>query len=247
MYAAVFNRLAAAVNQLTRIRLDIPIQVEIRNISGEARVPAAVGPDGASCSETSGVIAWADNQTPPAAEATNAQPWDVMVGSGFGASQGGGLDGCPFELVTQRVDVAWRISTTPAYAAAMPNWLSEAVTDGAGALLALVITTTSHDRRVIASGFDDSDGCCRADDLPCPGHWHSGGQYMKWIRSETSSTECVVLQQGTVTAPAPPTGDFSIGRDPDMGSGVWCGNSSAGTVTVTLYDNTPFIQFALRD
>lgn len=247
MYAAVFNRLASAVNQLTRIRLDIPIQVDVRNGAGEARVSADMGPSGVSCTATGSVIGWADNQTPPAASVTSWDIWDVMIGSGFGASQGGGLDGCPFELVTQRVDVQWRISANPAYAAAMPAWLDEAITDGAGGLLASIVTTTSHDRRVIADGFDDGDPCCRADHVPCPGHWLHAGQYMKWLRSETSSTACVVLQQGTVTAPAPPTGDFSIGRDPDMAEGVWCGNSSAGTVSVTLYDNTPFIQFALRD
>lgn len=251
IYAQVHNRIAAGVNLLTKLRIDLPITVSARDHTGSATKGVTTTPGGQTCTDTGAIAQWSDGVSPLAAPADTEGVWDILAGASmsFTAFQSAGLecDGATgYQVTTDRQDWEWKLELDGPYLDALPPYLRSMFDAAQIGLLAKVIHRTTRDSRQ-ATTMGDSDGCCKADDLPCPGHWHDGGTYFKWVPTVVEETSCGVQDQGTVAAGTPPTGDMKIGRDSDMEEGTFCTNGSVSEVEVTLYNQTTYVTFALSD
>ena len=71
--------------------------------------------------------------------------------------------------------------------------------------------------------------------------------YYRWVEDTQTDILCGDGAPGTITAALPPVSDFNIGRDSDMPAGVWCGIGAVDRREVTLFDTTPYVEFALTD
>lgn len=245
IYAETHNRLAAAVDLLTKIRVDLPTVISVRRHDGEASRTVF---ESESCSDTGAFALWIDAQQPPTVNSVTPVAWDVVsLPTLLTADQVAGIEGCPFALVTTRTDQEWKVEIDSVYQDALPDWLAGLFDVGRARMLTRTDhTVTRYSRQ--ATDLAGSDGCCNADDLPCPGHWSGGGGvYYRWVESTQTETICGDGAQGTITASLPPVSDFNIGRDSDMPAGVWCGIGSVDRREVTLFDTTPYVEFDLVD
>lgn len=246
IYAETHNRLAAAIDLLVKLRIDLPVVVSTRENTGSATKAVTALPAGASCSDTGAVAAWVDNAQPPAVGAVTEGSWVEAVGLSFGAtaSQTASLT-CGFEIRTDRLDVEWKVEVAPTYLEALPQYLRDLFDGGKVGLAAKTVTTVHREAREAAPDLASSDECCRADHLPCPGHWGESGTYYRWIPTEEIQETCEIRTGGSITAGSPPSGGLNLGRDTDMSPGVFCSNSLFHRVEVTLYSTTPFVEFGL--
>lgn len=250
-YAEVHNRLAAAANLLTKLRIDLPIRVLARRFTGNASTGVALTPEGQNCTDTGLIHGWSDGAHPPAAEAPNESEWDILAGASmsFNAYQSSGI-GCDgsgnFQLQTSRLDWEWKVEIDGPFILALPAYLRELFDASQVGLLAKTVTRTITATRE-ATTYEDSDGCCKADDEPCPGFWREGSAYYKWVPQIDETVECGVAGQGRYSASGPPSGDFRFGRTTDMNPGTFCGNGTTSEVEVTLYATTSYVTFQLSE
>ncbi len=242
LYAEVFNRIAQALNLLTKMRVEIPVLMKARSITGSAERSVALAPSGVTCSDTGNVAGWLDGATPEVSGATVEGVWDDTTG--FTVQQTAAIYGCPFTLRTERTDQEWKVEIDSQFAHALPDHIAELFDAGKIGVLAKIVTTTQFQTRTaVAEG--DSDGCCRAEDRPCHGHWRAGSEFYAWLATSEVQTTCGVITAGRLTAAVPPAGDFNFGRDSAMNPGVFCSNSSFSMIEVTLYQTTPFVEWGL--
>lgn len=215
IYADTVNRLARAVNLLTRIRIDLPIQWELRQTigTGQAAVTPATGGFGSCDSSTYQV--WADDLNPPTAVMPAPDPlgWVVYTTAPtFSVVHGASLECCggtsDWCLLTSRIDYDWQATVLPAWAPALPAhiaaWLASATI---GTVARVARTRYHHIRR----DEDPRDLC-----LGLAEPW----RYEKVI--EIDETICVLVEAGTpFTLPAPSRGDHAK-RKPLAGDPTFC-------------------------
>lgn len=246
MYAQVHNRLAAGVDLLTKLRIDVPVLISTRESTGSATKTVEALPEGASCSDTGAVAAWVDNASPAPVTSVTPGSW-VESGTSTAtitATQSAYMI-CGFQIQTDRLDAEWKAEVVPQYLEALPTYLQEMFDSGEIGLAARTVTTIHRESREAAPDMASSDECCQADNLPCPGHWGEGGTYYRWVIDEEVSTTCEIRTAGTVTAGSPPSGGLKLGRDSDMNPGVFCSNSLFAQTEVTLYGTTAYVEFSL--
>lgn len=244
MYAEVFNRLVKAVNLLTKCRIDLPVHFLARSITyhGERPVTLTEGDGSGGCALGGYVAAWGDGLTAPAANtvtSTGAWAEEPVIG----ASSNAALGGCPYLIGTSRTVTEYRIEIDPDFWDAVPAPVLELFDLGQTGFLALKETSQSADRRE-AVAFALSDGCCLASEAPCPGSWFGGGNYYRWVQSVNNLTsECLIVNSGTLEAPGLLSCDYKIGRSASMASGDFCLNGPSSSASLTLVvDQGAFIE-----
>jgi len=215
LYADTHNRMARAVNLLTRLRLDVPLKWEQRDYwySGET----AVNPYIVTGTCDSAVRqAWLDNATPPDAniltydsgwyEVTSAPSIQGFSGAGLGCCNGTG-DWC---LGTSRVDTEWRVSIAPGWENAVADHVRALVQVGSLGVVAVREESIYYHRRY------DEDPRTVCAGSPAANRWE-----MVVLKD---STDCIAVSPGRLQVPTAPAGDFGVfkptaGSDPcDWGS-----------------------------
>lgn len=229
MYAEVFNRLASAVNLLDKARVDLPIQFKARDTVYGGSSPASLHElDGTGCTTNGLYKAWGDGLSPAGAAFISTGDWyEFLSISGLASSV---LSGCPTAMLSTRKNVEYRVEVDPAFAFALPAAIAGLINDGNTGFLALSSTTFSTSRRVV----DDTATAQQCPTETPGGFWLEDGHTYSWIGEVTSTEACVLVNAGTLSAPAIPGGDYFLGRSVIMDTGVFCANQESASATLNL-------------
>jgi hypothetical protein len=200
IYADVHNRLARAVNLLTRLRLDIPLRWEYRIL--EYQGARSVTPDSLSGScDSSTFQAWIDAQTPPPATTLIADSgWiESFTPPSFLALYGTDLTCCPntsnWCLVSFRRDTQWRVTIAPGWEDAVSPHVRDLVAIAPIGSVAQRVEERVRHRRI------DEYPRTQCSGVNTPWKW-------KQDRLLDNVVTCEAVKAGTLTAPMPPAGDF---------------------------------------
>lgn len=212
IYAETHNRVAAAYNLLTRLRLDVPLKWETRTRqwSGTSE-PDLTSPGGYVSGACDGAVytAWLDDAIcPTASTADYDSGWvEELSAPSVLAIYGAGLGCAPgttdWGLNSFRQEVQWRVTIHPDWGAAIPAHIQDLV-DVAG-----VGTVAVRTEQMFRYGREDSTPRAECDGVP---------QSYQWVQDVIIDTStCVALPSGTVTASPPPPGDVAVFK-PTAGS-----------------------------
>jgi hypothetical protein len=227
----VYNRLALAVNLLTRARLDVPVGFRWRTVQYWADRPVSTTPPGA-------LNSWLDNAGQPAGWG-EAVPsiWDEFpITYSVGASLETFLEyGDPMNLTAERIDIDYQAMIAPNWVKCVPQRILDMIDVGQTGFVAVRELTVQTDRRQVNP----------ASTVNCDGsYWESGGQRMEWVPDVDSHTsECVVISSGTLVAPGIPPMDYYHGL-----SVPECHNTGVSFHDLTLAgDRMAYIEVPLVD
>jgi hypothetical protein len=182
--ADLYNQFASCLNLLTRVRVMLPMRLEVSSgiasrtssvtgVKTAADSPAVVGDDAvywdgtpADCPSPGATGVWAVPD--------GGNPWASVVAEIDGTGSGSN-----WNVVTARVNtrIRWQLTEPDAIEALPETWRGMLETHGA--VLAKIRTRTVILSRQLTD-LDHSQGCCHPYQEPCHGDWYHGdGQY--WL------------------------------------------------------------------
>ena len=253
MYAEVFNRLAKAVNLLTRARVMLPFEVQCKtqNFSGTKEITPDWPTDMPVCSEGKYTVVWAGS--PPDAGTLDSEDADwVECGLGASASSSGGidLDNCTgsngFLAYTHRQVTAYRVQLTTGYELAIPAAWRDQVAS-IGGFVGIYQSSTQQARCNDVTSADDADGCCpdyQTDPGLCGPDWWDTDLGKGWggcgPYPVEEIAECRMLSAGTLDPGTPPDGAPFVGGHNTQSPPVRCGNSSGKSISISVLNDPGF-------
>ncbi len=258
MEAELFDRLSSAVNLLDKVRLDLPLKFKFRTITsyGYSDLSPVLLRDTTECTESGLVAAYADGQSTPGAGGPPKLPdgsydpgvwpevsaWDEWTE--IGASKSGTPFGCPFQIQSYRQDTEYRAEVDPDFYDAVPTALLDHINGGGTGFLANYQTARSTWHRESVSEPD-------ADRCPSGGgggaHWFTDTEQYRWtITNIIPPAECVLVDSGTLIAPALLTCDCALGRTSGMTAETFCATGPGSSAALTLVaEQNAFMKFPL--
>lgn len=263
MYADVFNRLASAVNLLTKVRIDVPLEFQSREYHYfSTNTPDLLtctfgSTDGnsagfttcsipAPCSPSGTFFAYADGRGAGPLTLyciTNWVPATVIVAR-IDAST---ATGCPSQIVSSKLDIDYRMVIDPNWVEAVPQEIKDLMDLSLSGFFCVISTHQVNTRReVVTTGFGDT--CGGVVDA-----WFDSNDNSKKFRWVTGTTidksYCAMVNSGRLTAPDLLSSDFFIGRTTSMPVGSFCAaGSSASSIEIDLIDQKmAFITVPLVD
>jgi hypothetical protein len=244
MYADVFNRLSSAVNLLTKARLEVPVTFDYRTVTYPRtyREESFTDTDGSSgCSTSSFYAAIRDSAGPvDAVGSPSYSSWSTWTS--VSASKSTIADACPSKLAGDRVDVEYKVSIDTAFANAVPSHIQDLVDNLFTGFVATQTDNQNRDfREAVTAGSGDS--CSGTAD-----HWHVGTDYYRWTLDDViTSTDCVIINSGTLVAPALLTADYGVGHAAGSPNGTVCnaGGTSSDRTLDLLTGSIAYVEVPL--
>jgi hypothetical protein len=252
MYADVFNRCAQCLNLMTRARVYLPFVVECSSQTYGDEVPVSPSwfVSGSETCSPDGPYKVAYTGAPPSANTvTNAwSDWGDCGGVAVASATSGiNLFNCPgggtssqFLLHTDRSETRWRVNIpTDAIYAIPAAWRSllESIGGFIGHRDTIKCAATAQE----TTDINDSEGCCHTFQQPCPGFFFDGttGWKNMGCQEYVNTSECVMLDAGTLSPETPSAGTFMAGHTVEADP-VRCGNISSVSIDVQVYTEPGF-------
>lgn len=250
MYAAGYNDLAAMVNLLDKLRIDVPYAWEEKYdfYTGEKVVVVDDGTD--TCTLGGPDANYADTLGAPS-------PGTFISSTGWyptgyppvvNCQQIAELqcDGTNWKIVNTRTDHGWRLTYDAAYEEAIPEELRELWDDGWHGVMALWEEERYHYQRQAGDSGNTPD---------CGGikpFGDGGGGYYQWVQVvDYSLAQCVLVESQGVNGAGltPPMGDYATcyWTSPSPGGHLYPGHS-AHNWDLSLYDPAVvYVRIPLED
>lgn len=235
-WADVHNRLASCANLLDKLRLDVPIELDIKVDVYDGSKSVTTQGDPSAC--------WLDRATaPPADTLDTAGSW--YTETYFTVRRLTRLDDASTQASSNEV-AQYKIAIQSAYEDAIPEHIQELIDAGQTGFIAKLTYDWTDTQRRTAVPYNDSDGCCYAYEEPCPGYWNAGGEYYAWLdlAEPEDEIDCQILTSGSISAADIPTCDLKFGVRPDS---LTCRNIPACDLTLEILQDSAFVQVPLVD
>lgn len=221
--AEQYNQLASCVNLMNRFRVQLPMQIQCRALNyateQEVRLNDPDGDDGGDCTfgETH---TYYSGGVPNPSTALAPGAWGNCAAA-IGATQSAEISSAAcagsgnWILVAQRADSEFTVSPLdPDAYEAIPEAWRDMIGVNFSVLASKITVTQSYTLHKEALAVNGE--ACNAS----AGFWHrtSDGMYLKFDTSSSSTTECVLLGNETITAPSLGQVVMMAGRDAALNS-----------------------------
>ena len=244
LYAAIYNQFSAAVNLLTRVRVMLPMTLEVWKESADAIQYATVfdadGTHNSSCTTGVAKVFW--DGTPPDASPSFVTPnWSVLetpsayVGTVIDDTCVG--SGWPIKTTRETAKIRWQTTDPDAVEAIPESWRD--MLEEAPALFATVT------RRTIGMGkrlVDLADSAC----CPCApmtlGFWFNDPQYWAWVFDIVEENTCEIMPK-IIEVPA--LGANTVARGKAVDDTVCHNGPLNDAIATPITDNAAMIEVPL--
>lgn len=196
-----FNQFSQAINLLTRVRVMLPMVLEVWYGEGSTtKFVTAYNADGTVNTDTvaGNCALYFDGKADDAAVTWGTPDWHVFAGVPIQTNVQSFIDGVcdgtgKWALKTIRTSVKIRYKTTdPDAMEALPEAWRDMFSDQSY-VMAKVTSTGSVLSRELTT-LEDSAHCCIEAEEPCPGAWSNGaGQYWKFPSAPVVVETCVMM------------------------------------------------------
>jgi hypothetical protein len=257
LFALHYNLLANALNAMTRLRLEIPVQSRFRILRYETRIPIEpTGSNGAlDCNSYGG--RWFDAAAIPGAstliDTDEWTPWeDGFLRAGYSVAHDAGVvvasSGSGCELVATRDDVEVEVRVPPGVDCAVPPALKASL--GTVEVFGFRTTTLSASHHRVTVPLESSVIC----DTAATNNYrpfHDAGGYYDWtIDIPPATSQCQSILDGDTPPGLVASSDLYQGKHP-AGGGAPEGYCNNGPISRVAFEATktsiPVIVFALDD
>ena len=244
LYSAIYNQFSAAVNLLTRVRVMLPMTLEVWKESADAVQYATVldadGTENSSCTTGVAKVFW-DGTPPDAAPSFVSSNWSVLETPS--ASVSAKIDdtcegsGWPIKTTRQSSKIRWQTTDSDAIEAIPENWRD--MLEDAPALFAAVTRKTVKTGKKLV---DIADSACCPCNPPTLGFWFNDPQYWAWVYDTVEESTCDIMPK-VIDVPALEANTLARGKAAD---GTPCDHVPVNEASVDpIIDNAAMIDVPL--